>query len=53
MPLRNFTEENDAHLITRFFYPQMKTCGSCNDIIEKGKRNNDYEIEGRDGPDKV
>jgi hypothetical protein len=38
---KHFSGENDAHLVQRIFFPDIKTCQCCNDIIEKGIRYDD------------
>ncbi len=45
MPKKDFSGENDAHLMTRFFYQKMIYCESCNDIIEKGERVDRFDIQ--------
>jgi len=38
MPAKDFSGENDAHLVQRIFFPDIKTCQCCNDIIDRGFR---------------
>ena len=47
MPVKDFTGKNDVHLVNRWFYPNMITCESCNDIMEKGEKIDIFEIEDK------